>query len=153
MSSTACLSFTRGHLLFCFNKNTFSFRTVDTTRLQILRQLNVTLDDFHSPATPQPAGVKRNVPSLLLLRCYCRERTQEGSRELIALPRTYIFSETPFENRSCKKYLYSLLFFLYMYMRSSHPVNDLLDGVQADDARAFLIRSCVPGFTLCAGRK
>ncbi len=30
----------------------------------------------------------------------------------------------------------------------SHPVNDLFNGVQANDAGAFLVGSCIPGFTL-----
>lgn len=31
-----------------------------------------------------------------------------------------------------------------------HPVDDLFNGVQADNSGAFLVGPCVPGFALCA---
>lgn len=42
--------------------------------------------------------------------------------------------------------------FQYQYAfvsRLAYSVNDLLNGVQANDARAFLVGSCIPGFALC----
>lgn len=81
---------------------------------------------------------------MLLLRCYCREPTPEGSREHIVDPRI---------SNLFRKNLFKMNPIFYTFMCSSHPVNDLLDGVQADDARAFLIGSRIPGFTLCTGKK
>lgn len=35
--------------------------------------------------------------------------------------------------------------------RFTHSINDLFNSVQANDARVFLVRPCISGFTLCGG--
>lgn len=52
----------------------------------------------------------------------------------------------------CQNTFYSVSFiFLYQHgcvSSFTHSVNDLFNGVQANDARAFLVGPCIPGFTL-----
>lgn len=76
--------------------------------------------------------------------------TPECSRELnISQKLGTIFFMTTIN--PLKRCFYCHLFPVYTgFFFLSHPVNDLLDGVQANDARAFLVGPCVPGFTLCA---